>query len=108
MRLFEAFINVSLFSYLGCIFLAGIGLPPITNWPPNFQIPGFIAAIAVLLYSSRTKNQMAQHLCAGVYGFIAMLTFSGAIMWAGGDNAGLAMALWDILIGLAILANGQL
>ncbi len=105
MKLTEAFINVSLFSYLGCIFLAGIGLPPITNWSQALQIPGFIVAMAVLLYSSRTTNRLAQHLCAGTYGFVAMLTVSGAIKWAGGNNAGLAMALWDILIGMAMLAS---
>jgi len=48
------------------------------------------------------KEAILRRFCGAVYGFIAMITFAGNVQWAGGTGASLAMALWDLCLGVTM------
>lgn len=105
MKASEAFINVTLFSYVACIFLTVIGRTPVLNSSPIHQITGYLLAIAFIIASIKMKETPVRNFCGAAYGFAAMVTFAGSIQWVGGVGACLAMAVWDLVLGVTILTN---
>jgi len=98
----EAFISASICSYVACIFLSLTGNPPILNYPSLHQSIIYILFMALLIASIRMKGTMVRKFCGAAYGFIAMFTFAGNVQWAGGAGASLAMALWDLCLGVTV------
>jgi len=98
----EAFISASIFSYVACMFLSLTGNPPILNYPALQQSIVFTAFMALLIACIRMKEVILRRFCGAVYGFIAMITFAGNVQWAGGTGASLAMALWDLCLGVTM------
>ena len=102
MKYTEAFISATIFSYIACIFLSLTGNPPILNYPALQQSIIYTAFMALLIACIRIKETILRRCCGAVYGFIAMITFAGNVQWAGGTGASLAMALWDLCLGVTM------
>lgn len=102
MKITEAFVNVSIFSYVACIFLALTGSPPIPNQPALQQIILYALFMGLLAASIKLNYVNLRRFCGATYGFIAMVTFAGNIQWAGGTGASLAMAMWDLCLGVTL------
>jgi len=90
-------------SYVACLFLVIIGMPPVTNSPAPVQATGYILALIALVLVNKSKNVGVRHALGAVYGFIAMITFAGGVQWVGGLAANLSMALWDLGLGVTML-----
>ena len=58
-------------------------------------------------FNSKDKNEKycCKEFMWSYIRFAAMVTFSGGIQWVGGLSANLAMAAWDLLLGIAVLMN---
>jgi hypothetical protein len=102
MKITEAFVSASISSYVACIFLALTGTPPIPNQPALPQSILYALFMGLLITSIKLKYVNLRRFCGAIYGFIAMVTFAGNIQWAGGPGASLAMAIWDLCLGITL------
>lgn len=102
-------IYASSFSYLAAAIATFIGYP---SQDPRFvpislQI-AFYIVMSILLVASQLNRPLRWAL-AGVYGAVAMLSFSGVQRWINyhGDSSflGPAMAAWDIALAIALMDN---
>jgi hypothetical protein len=59
----------------------------------------------ILILRIKTKNVLIKNFSGAAYGFAAMITFAGNIQWVGGLGADLAMAAWDLILGIALLLD---
>ena len=101
----EAFIYVSAASYLGAAAVTVAGFPPMAGISALAQGVSYIAAAILLSYYIDTP--VYGTLLAAIYGVLAMLSFSGVQQWinynGASDYLGVAMALWDLALAVAIL-----
>ena len=103
----KALIFTSCFSYLGATVVSLMGLPVMGHIGVLSQSISYLVMFTLLLLALRYN-----FLCiplAGVYGVLAMLSFSGMQVWinyAGDKNIlGPAMAAWDLALAIALLLD---
>jgi len=102
-----AFIHLSIFSYLACLFLAITGKPPIENLSITGQVVDYLIAMGLLMACLILNRPVVRSLGGAVYGFFGMYTFAGNVHWAGGVMAWLAMAIWDLGLGFTLFSMAQ-
>ena len=107
MRWSEALIFASIFSYVAAAATTLMGYPSQDPgiFPSSLQI-AFYLTMPLLLALSRSYRPLRVVL-AGVYGVVAMLSFSGVQRWVNysGDSSllGPAMSVWDLSLAVALL-----
>ncbi len=107
MRWSEALIFASIFSYVAAAATTLMGYPSQDPglYSSSLQI-AFYLTMPLLLALSRSYRPLRVVL-AGVYGVVAMLSFSGVQRWVNynGDSSllGPAMSVWDLSLAVALL-----
>jgi len=104
----KALILLSAVAYVGCLLLTVFGSPPILNTPPIHQeiAYGFLAiSLFITAGAYAPQDNIVKALLSLTYGMGAIFAFTGAVHWAGGDNAGFFMCLWDLALGTALLID---
>ena len=104
------------FSYLAIAVMSTLGYPPMGTMlgytvTPALQVVGSLTLFAALVYMAlkvESSDLVAlRYFIAAVYGFLAMLSFSGAQQWinyyGATDDLGAFMALWDLVLGASII-----
>ena len=83
------------------------GYPPMTGLSPFVQSIGYILAAVILSVYFTYNNTILGGILAIIYGILAVLSFSGVQQWinynGASDYLGVAMALWDLVLAVAIL-----
>ena len=109
MKWHRAFIFVSVWSYLTLLVLALLKTPLAklhVNTTLFVEIFIELIFMGMLLYS--LYNPKFNYLFGAIWGFIAMLSFAGIILWTNIGNIsglGVAMAAWDMIIGTALVMD---
>jgi CheY-like chemotaxis protein len=107
MRWSEALIFASIFSYVAAAATTLVGYPSQDPglYSSSLQI-AFYLTMPLLLVLSQSYRPLRVVL-AGVYGVVAMLSFSGLQRWVNynGDSSllGPAMSVWDLTLAVALL-----
>ena len=104
----DALVRATIPAYAGCIYLTATGKPPIANMDPALQVATYVTMGSLLALTQAYPSVKWLRMGVGLlYGFAAMLAFSGGVEWAYNNVAepvqGAAMAAWDVALGVALL-----
>ena len=107
----EAFIFITSFSYIGAFAATKIGYPPMVGPSPLIQCMIYtLFAVALFVYYIN-RNATLGIILSIIYGVLAGLSFSGIQQWinysGSSDHLGVAMALWDLVLAVAILTVNE-
>ena len=104
----DALIYVSAFSYLAAAIATTIGFPPMNpeKITSSVQILSYFIAFSLLMACEFYPN--LRFALAGLYGMLAMWSFSGLQQWVnyfGSEPLGPPMAAWDLILAVALIYN---
>lgn len=102
----DALIYVSAFSYLAAAIASAIGFPPMNpeKITASLQILSYFIAFSLLMACEFYPN--LRFALAGLYGMLAMWSFSGLQQWVnyfGSEPLGPSMAAWDLILAVALI-----
>lgn len=115
MKLINAFILATAWSYLACAIFTLLGKPPMVNVSTRLQLIFYLGAFSVFSYVSVVPaNRFLNLFLGGLYGFAAMGSFIGwpqkwSAYWTLNPEEGSApqqvmMATWDLAVAVAFLS----
>jgi len=104
----DALIYVSAFSYLAAAIATAIGFPLMNpeKISSSIQILSYFIAFSLLMACEFFPN--LRFGLAGLYGMLAMFSFSGLQQWVnyfGSESLGPSMAAWDLILAVALIYN---
>lgn len=102
MSVFKAFVNASSGAYILMAIMAAIGRPLMIGPTVEQQVVFSLVSAGAIQLPSRYK--WLRIFFVPGYGMAAMAAFSGVTLWApaGSQVTGPAMALWDLLLAVAM------
>ena len=103
MKWSQSLILISAFSYFGAFIMLLLGYPSMLG--PSYQLQ-LVWAISGTVFCLATLKYKKLGYLGILYGILAILSFSGIQVWInydGGYSLGPYMALWDIVLGMAML-----
>lgn len=99
----NALIYTTIWSYAAAAVSAMLGYPAMEA--DIFMQTALYFAMALLLFIALSRKEIRPYL-AGLYGCLAMISFSGIQKWIsynGTTSLGPWMALWDLALAIALL-----
>lgn len=104
----DALIYVSAFSYLAAAIATSVGYPLLNTEQVSstVQIISHFIAFSLLMLCEFYPN--LRFGVAGLYGMVAMYSFSGLQQWVnyyGTGSLGPSMAAWDLILAVSLIYN---
>ncbi len=107
----RAFIFTTAWSYIGALAVTIAGYPPMTGLSSLAQCEIYALSAAFLFVYLSYQNTTLGRILGVLYGILAGLSFSGIQQWVNyngaSDYLGVAMALWDLSLAVAILTVNE-